>query len=37
MSRARLLHDQRGFTIIEVMVAAALLLTGLVGTLTMLE
>jgi prepilin-type N-terminal cleavage/methylation domain-containing protein len=37
MSRARLLHDQRGFTIIEVMVAAALLLTGLVGTLTMIE
>ena len=37
MSRARLLHDQRGFTIVEVMVAAALLLTGLVGTLTMLQ
>src|SRR4051812_21080682 len=37
MSRARLVHDQRGFTIVEVMVAAALLLTGLVGTLTMLQ
>jgi type II secretory pathway pseudopilin PulG len=33
----RLISDERGFTIIEVLVAAALLMTGLVGTMTMLD
>jgi len=31
------ISDERGFTIVEVMVAAALLLTGLVGTMSMLN
>ena len=33
----RAISDERGFTIVEVMVAALLLMTGLVGTMTMLD
>jgi len=37
MRLPRPISDERGFTIVEVMVAAALLLTGLVGTMSMLN
>ena len=37
MPRPRLISDQQGFTIIEVMVAAAILVTGLLGTVALID